>query len=333
MPNKPTISVAMCTFNAGVFLDPQVQSIFAQSLLPTELVVSDDGSTDDTQQNLEKLRARAPFPIHIHTNKNRLGPAKNFESCFQKCTGDILVSTDQDDLWHPDKLKLLTAALAQPRTLLAFSDMAIIEADGSPAPLPSPRMKSPLTQWQLLGFSPAQQALFHSGEPLRILLKYNAVAGAASAFHRPLLAHAIPFPADYLHDEWLALIAAAIGGLTPIPQPLTYYRRHAAQQVGPATTGFFAQVRYAREKMQAPYFASMARRADALCDRLSKLPPSLLNPGAFPLARQKQDHAHARLNMRLSRLKRWPLAFHEFLSGDYDKYSLGFKSFAQDLFL
>lgn len=325
MPNTHSISVALCTYNAGEYLIPQIQSIFTQSMPPAELVVCDDGSADDTLLTLEKFRSSAPFPIHIHPQLDRLGPAKNFESCFRKCIGDILIPCDQDDIWHPDKLKHLSAALSTPNTLLAFSDLTIMESRQPPS-TPS------RTQWGLLGFSPAQQALFPTGHALDILLKHNVVTGAATAFHRALLTHALPIPPDYLHDEWLALIAASIGNLAPVPQPLVHYRRHAAQQVGPATSGILAQARYAREKMQTPYFQAMVRRADALCDHLATL-HSLVHPAALRQTQQKQAHAHARLAMRQARLTCWPLAFHELIRNRYTKFGYGFKSFVQDLFL
>ncbi len=324
MTTTPSISVALCTYNAGPYLAPQIQSIFAQSLLPAELHISDDGSTDDTLQTLRSLQTQAPFPIHIHTTPGRLGPAKNFESCLQKCTGGILVLCDQDDLWRPDKLQLLSSSLTHSKAILAFSDLSIINADGTP---------TGLTQWQQLSFTPAQQASFATGHALDVLLKYNVVTGAGAAFKRELLTHALPFPADYLHDEWFALIAACTGRLAPIAQPLVQYRRHAGQQVGPPAAGLLAQARYAKQKMQTPYFEAMVRRADALCHRLSQIPSDALRPGALTLAQQKQSHALKRLAIRQSPLLRSPKAIGELFAGNYARFGYGVKSFAQDLFL
>ena len=77
--HRPTISIALCTYNGADYLPVQWQSLLDQHLLPDEVVISDDLSTDDTPALLTKLAAEAPFSVRILENTQRLGFNKNFE--------------------------------------------------------------------------------------------------------------------------------------------------------------------------------------------------------------------------------------------------------------
>jgi glycosyltransferase involved in cell wall biosynthesis len=70
-------SIALATFNGDKFLRRQLVSLAEQTLMPAELVVTDDGSRDDTLAILEKFSKTAPFPVHVHHNEERLGYRAN----------------------------------------------------------------------------------------------------------------------------------------------------------------------------------------------------------------------------------------------------------------
>src|SRR5213080_381833 len=99
-----TLSVALCTYNGAAYLGEQLDSIVAQSRPPDELVVCDDGSTDETVEVLETFLAEAPFPVRLQRNEANLGFVKNFEQAISLCTGDFVALSDQDDVWMPGKL-------------------------------------------------------------------------------------------------------------------------------------------------------------------------------------------------------------------------------------
>src|SRR5437588_7313199 len=98
------ISIAMCTYNGARFLREQLDSFAAQSRLPDEVVICDDGSTDGTADIVRTFASGAPFPVHFHVNEPRLGITRNFERAAGLCTGSIIFFSDQDDVWLPDKL-------------------------------------------------------------------------------------------------------------------------------------------------------------------------------------------------------------------------------------
>src|SRR5581483_2986961 len=123
-----TLSIVMATFNGAAHLPRQLRSLAAQERLPDELVVSDDGSTDQTATILHGFAEQAPFPVRLLTNDRPLGSTANFEVAIAAATGDIIAPCDQDDVWYPEKLKRIEAAFdATPRPSLVFSDADVVD--------------------------------------------------------------------------------------------------------------------------------------------------------------------------------------------------------------
>src|SRR4029077_8380451 len=105
--NKPRLSIAMCTYNGARFLPEQLESIAAQTRLPDELVVCDDGSADESAEIVRNFGKNAPFPVRLELNEKNLGATKNFEKAIGLCQGDLISLADQDDVWKPQKLSKL----------------------------------------------------------------------------------------------------------------------------------------------------------------------------------------------------------------------------------
>jgi glycosyltransferase involved in cell wall biosynthesis len=101
------ISIALATFNGERYLEDQINSILQQNLRPHELIVCDDGSTDNTIQLIKQLTHSSPFPVLIEQNKKRLGYGRNFLKAASLCTGSIIAFCDQDDFWLPEKVQRL----------------------------------------------------------------------------------------------------------------------------------------------------------------------------------------------------------------------------------
>src|ERR1017187_10286490 len=99
----PTVSIAMATYNGEKFLSKQLESFSCQTLMPDELVVCDDGSRDGTLAILEAYAAEAQFPVRIIKNDTNLGYSANFAKATSLCKGEIILFSDQDDIWFDDK--------------------------------------------------------------------------------------------------------------------------------------------------------------------------------------------------------------------------------------
>ncbi|GAB3568174.1 hypothetical protein GCM10027578_20390 [Spirosoma luteolum] len=226
-PARPKLSVALCTYNGEAYLASQWQSVVDQQLLPDEVIVCDDRSTDGTVALLHQLAASAPFDVRILVNEAQLGYNKNFEKCLSACTGDLIFICDQDDFWFPEKIRKMTDfMLASPDTLLAFCDAWVVDEN--------------LTErqsrfWPWVRFDEATRARWAGGDMMDVMLDGNRVMGCATVMRRALLDKALPIPAQvpgYIYDGWIGLVATAYLSAKFVDEPLQLYRTHTQQQVG-----------------------------------------------------------------------------------------------------
>ena len=107
----------------------QLESIAAQTRLPNELVVCDDGSSDNRMHEILKAFARnAPFRVRLFVNKQNLGSKQSFAQAIRRCHDEIIFLSDQDDVWREDKPAVIERAfLSNPATGLVFSDPEVGE--------------------------------------------------------------------------------------------------------------------------------------------------------------------------------------------------------------
>ena len=116
MTNTQTISVVMCTYNgASRHLAEQLDSLFAQTLMPKEIIVQDDCSTDNTLTVLEQYAKKAPqgVQMRVFRNAEQMGINRNFFSAMRRATADLIAICDQDDIWLPTKLEEQCQAIGQ----------------------------------------------------------------------------------------------------------------------------------------------------------------------------------------------------------------------------
>lgn len=222
------VSVALCTYNGARHLSAQLRSIAVQSRRPDELVISDDGSTDDTLAVVEAFGRTAPFSVRLHRQNVNLGVTQNFAFALGACQGEYIALCDQDDVWLPHKLETAVSCLERdPAVQVAFSDATL--ADDALRPLAR-------TLWQAMRLRRRERACFRAGRGLELLFSRTLVTGAATVLKAGFRDQLLPIPAvlptPILHDGWLALLAAARCELALIPEPLFVYRQHSRQQVG-----------------------------------------------------------------------------------------------------
>jgi glycosyltransferase involved in cell wall biosynthesis len=220
---NPTVSVAMCTYNGSRFLREQLESIAAQSRRPDELVVFDDVSRDDTRSILKAFADHSEFPVRLFANKERLGAARNFQQAIQACEGEIIVLSDQDDVWRPHKLMSVVEAFRQhPDAVYAFSDAAMVDQSGKPLGQ---------TFWEVVRLRQSIDA-FSGARQVEILLRHNLIPGAALAFRASFREKLLPLPEGWMHDYWIVLLGSILGSGTAVNEVLLDYRSHAAQVCG-----------------------------------------------------------------------------------------------------
>jgi glycosyltransferase involved in cell wall biosynthesis len=214
-------SVAICMATHEPPMDlfrRQLGSIRAQSHRNWICVISDDCSSPERFEAMREALEGDPRFV-LSRASGRLGFYANFERALTLAPADVdyVAMADQDDLWHPDKLATLVAAIGTAK--LIYSDARIVDRAGE---LVSD------TYWQVRRNN-------HSS--LFSLLVANSVTGAASLFPRRLLDSALPFPPGqfaHFHDHWIALTALALGDIAFVERPLYDYTQHGGAVLGHA---------------------------------------------------------------------------------------------------
>jgi glycosyltransferase involved in cell wall biosynthesis len=128
--SNESVSIAMATCNGARYLREQLASLSSQSLKPLELVVCDDGSTDDTVSILQSFSARAPLAVRIVQNAQQLGYQQNFIKAASLCKGALIAFCDQDDIWEDDKLSVVSEYFMRSDDLLVTHDYCVFFEEG-----------------------------------------------------------------------------------------------------------------------------------------------------------------------------------------------------------
>ena len=229
---KNMISVALCTYNGAKYIEQQLRSILGQTMSVGEIIVSDDKSTDNTLDIVEKIAKNNPdVMFRILRNKESLGVCGNFKQAMEACTGDIIFLSDQDDEWLPEKVSVTIDWFEQnPDKDVAFSNGYYMDDDGESFTVQ--------TMFQTVGIIPRSVRLFNKGFDLELFLQHNRATGAAMAMRRSCLEYVrIDINATTknllpLHDFQIALAAVSKHKLGIIEQPLIRYRVHSSQECG-----------------------------------------------------------------------------------------------------
>ncbi len=325
------ISVAMCTYNGADFLQAQLESIRAQSRKADQIVVCDDGSTDETRALLARFEKESPDTILLRFNKKNLGSIKNFEQAIGLCNGDVIALSDQDDVWRQDKLQLIEEALGKSSSIaLVFSDAELVDENLKPL---NRRM------WNEIGFDAHKRKLLRNGRALEVLLPGWTVTGATMAFRSRFANIALPVPDGIamIHDGWIALTIAAVADVVAIDEPLIQYRQHQRQQIGAPTRVETGPEPRGLERVETAFkrrnsSADLYKILERLEERLVAFTGFYDTQKALSFVGDYSFHLNVRANLpRRRRLNRVPSILRELLSLRYHEYANGFKSAAKDL--
>ncbi len=223
LPRATSVSVALCTFNGERYLTDQLNSISAQTVAPDQVVIADDGSTDATLVIVKAWARTAPASVVVLDEPLRQGVTANFERALAATTGAITLLSDQDDVWLPDRVERSRDLLeGRPWGLLA-SDAPLIDGEG---------LALDDTIHSRLGLSAAEHESVTTGDVFDAALRRNLATGATVAVTRALWEAARPFPSTWLHDEWLAMLAASADVMYWAEEPFIKYRVHGSNVVG-----------------------------------------------------------------------------------------------------
>ncbi|MBC7724587.1 MAG: glycosyltransferase [Burkholderiaceae bacterium] len=320
-----TVSVALCTFNGEAHLAGQLASILAQHTLPDEVVISDDGSTDGTLAVISTWSEKADaagIATRVLTRETPVGVTANFASAIAACRCDVVVLCDQDDLWHRGRVSVAVDAFnADPALLLQHGDARLVDAGGDPLGT---------TLFAALGVTADDRAAINAGRGFARYLRRNLATGATLAFRRTLFDTAAPLPAEWVHDEWLAIVAAATGAVAVTDEVLIDYRQHDSNQIGVAAATLAYRV---KRMLGSPVDRNhlLARRAAILAARLPQI--AGVTAATATSARNKARFEESRAALPQLRVARIPGILQAARGGAYVRFaSQGRLDMVRDLF-
>jgi glycosyltransferase involved in cell wall biosynthesis len=320
-------SIALATYQGARYLSQQFESFLKQARLPDEVCVSDDGSTDETLDVVRAFSSTAPFPVRLVVNPVRGGVNKNFENAVSHCTGDVILFSDQDDVWLPSHIERLVLPMERDARIMAVaSDSQFVDetlkisgrtqaqSDRFPDSLRNATMRLPRNQ-------------------IELVLRQNIHSGHGMAFRRSLLPLLMPFTTTIMYDEWILVLAAAAGFITYVPEALTLHRQHRDQTLGARNKDLLLwatqskNVSQEQERVQEEKWREMLNRVRDCRDLLSN--PKL----AENALQEKLDFVVRRTRNRRRPLPaRLLLTVRELILGKYHRLGRGWLTFARDLY-
>lgn len=203
----------MATYNGAVHLRAQLGSLTAQERLPDELVITDDGSTDATVEIAQEFQRTAPFSVRIMRNPENLGFTRNFEKAIMLCKGDLIFLCDQDDVWFPNKIRLVEAEFSRnAHALLIKNNQIVTDSDLRHSGV------SILDHLKRQGRDPAEMVLG--------CCTAMRASWARSIFPIPQSIATSPVSGGVTFDGWADELSRFLGRQKLIEDPLQFYRRH-----------------------------------------------------------------------------------------------------------
>ena len=198
------ISVCIATYNGERFIREQIDSILRQLSSDDEIIVSDDGSTDDTISIINSIDHKR---IRIIEGPRKHSPTQNFECAMKEAKGDYIFLADQDDVWKPNKVEVCIKWLQN-------YDCVVSDAE--------------VTESNLNPLYPSLYAIMQvrQGRIYNTVWK-NGYTGCCMAFRRNVLEASLPFPKNIpMHDIWIGNVAAYKYNVKFISEKLVLFRRH-----------------------------------------------------------------------------------------------------------
>ena len=205
------ISVCLASHNGGRYIELQLQSILQQLGPHDEIIISDDGSTDNTLKIIEAIKDHRIRVVYLAPAIGKFRPSecvgRNFENAIKHSRGDIIFLSDQDDIWVENKVTQM---------LKAIDGYAVCVSNA----------------WRMYDqdLSQCTKLLYTDRKPIHnYYLRRGKPYGCCMAFRKEILKYILPFPSRLpLHDYWIGLIAELMGGAVFIDEPLIYHRYHVS---------------------------------------------------------------------------------------------------------
>jgi glycosyltransferase involved in cell wall biosynthesis len=208
------ISVCVATYNGEAFIQEQLNSILSQLSENDEVIVSDDGSTDNTLLILDQFQDKRLRILRNNVGVNSSGTLwdnmarirRNFELALQHAKGNLIFLSDQDDVWNPGKVQCVLDSIRKD-AMCVVHDCEIVDSN----------------------LQPSSKTIFSTYHPFFCRYGWlwkSPFMGCCMVVRREVLDRALPIPENVEYDTWLGVVAQKMGELQVINKPLIRYRRH-----------------------------------------------------------------------------------------------------------
>ena len=216
------ISVAMTTYNGAQYIEEQLESIRKQTCNVDEIVIVDDGSSDNTVELVRDYADKFPeCGIRLEQNASNLGYKKNFYKAISLCHGDITFLCDQDDIWFEDKVEKMCCVMEEhPEVGVLSSSFIQMDGRGNQGEQKSAYQRK-MTEGDLVCV-PIDDLVFH-----------NISQGCAMAMRRDIKDSFLKQFDETIPHDWIINIVAAISKKCYYWNvPMFFYRIHDNNTIG-----------------------------------------------------------------------------------------------------
>ncbi|OKH23028.1 glycosyl transferase [Hydrococcus rivularis NIES-593] len=233
METQPLVSIIINNYNYDRFLARAIDSALNQTYPRTEVIVVDDGSTDNSRNIIASYGDRIIAKLQENGKQ-----AAAFNSGFAISKGEIVIFLDSDDYLFPEAVERIVAVW-KPGLAKVHYRLEVVDASGEPLGYSSPQGNAPLS----------------TGEVWRILLEdggYVSTPTSGNALNRKAMEPIFPIPDEYklTADDYLSTLIPFYGEVEAIEAPLGAYRIHNKNQWALATVTSDRFHRFVRHDLQ-----------------------------------------------------------------------------------
>ena len=217
------IDILLATYNGEKYLREQIDSILNQTYKNIRLIISDDGSKDNTVQILEEYKQK-DSRVKLYIQKNNLGYVKNFEFLLKQVESNYYMLSDQDDVWTKEKVQKSFEYMKNNNADLVFGDLEVVD-------------KNLNTIYKSFGdFMLLNNKIKKNINSYKVNYLYNCVTGCTLLSKKKFIEKILPIPKDskyVAHDHWIALMVLVNGGkMAYMTEKYIKYRQHGNNQIG-----------------------------------------------------------------------------------------------------
>ncbi|MBF6595773.1 MAG: glycosyltransferase family 2 protein [Thermaceae bacterium] len=224
--HNPSVEILLATYNGGLFISEQLESLAQQTYNNWRLIVRDDGSSDLTLEQVAVFAKQYPGKVEIICDqKGSLKAVGNFAELLQQSSADYIMFCDQDDVWMPTKIEHSLRRMLELEEVNSRDTPILVHTDLRVVNIELEVLANSFWQYQHI--------IPEFGQHWTRLLLQNVVTGCTVMLNKALRDIALPIPQQaIMHDWWLALVAAIFGTVGDVRRQTVLYRQHGMNDTG-----------------------------------------------------------------------------------------------------